>query len=470
MNKYITIAAGVIALFCCSCKKFLTQYPETQASTGTFYQTQSDFNAAVVACYSALRSHPGTELFPLVEYRSDNMFVKSYTSGSQDQYMINKFTDNSANSLIAAAWTDMFQGIFYCNQVISRIGGAAITDAAIRNQYEGEARFIRALYYFQLVRFYGGVPLADHPVDATEALTIPRSPIADVYAFIENDLTRAATLLPETYASTDLGRARASAAKALLAKVYLTEGRYTNAQGLLKDLIGNANTLGYQLVPAVANVFSISNEMNSEVMFAIRFNKSSNGGGHSAWFSIADTTISELNSTLTRGYNAADARANLLRYTKSGTVFYLNKYADSPDATTKNLGNDFIVLRYADVLLMYAECLNATAATLSTDSNDPNGALYWLNQVRTRSYPAGAVTASQYADKTGLAQLIWQERKLEFPLEGNRWFDLQRTGTAATVLNAYNITVPDYRLIYPVPNAEVEKINNASIFPQNPKY
>lgn len=454
-----------------SCEDFLTLYPEAQASTGSFYNTQSDFNAAVVACYSSLRSYPSTDVFPLVEYHSDNINVISFTTGAQDQYQISKFIDNSSNSLTAAGWNDMYNGVFNCNEVISRIGSATF-DVTKKNQFEGESRFIRAFYYFNLVRLFGDVPLVDRPITAEESLKIPRTSSSTIFQFIEDDLTKAIGLLPETYATSELGRVRASAAKTLLAKVYIAQNKFSTAQTVLKDII---TTSGYQLQPAIADVFSATKEMNKEVIFAIRYSKTLIGGGHSAWFNLSDPTTSVINQTFLTSYGSTDARANLLKYTKSGSVYYINKYFDSSDATTQTVGNDFIVLRYADVILMYAECLNETSSTLSIDPADSNGALYWLNLVRKRSNPTVPILATQYSTKDELRLIIIQERKFEFPLEGNRWFDLARTKTAnaAMSLAPYTspvITVPDYRLIYPVPNAEVEKIGDISIFPQNPNY
>lgn len=472
MKKYLFISLLLISMT--SCDDFLTLYPEAQASTGVFYKTQSDFNAAVVACYSSLRSYPSTNVFPLMEYRSDNLWMPTFTTGSQDQWQVSKFIDNSSNSLIAAGWNDMYNGIFNCNEVVSRISSATF-DATKKNQFEGEARFIRAFYYFNLVRMFGDLPLVDRPITAEESLNIPRASVSSIYLFIEDDLTKAITLLPETYATSDLGRVRASAAKTLLAKVYITQSKFAAAQPILSDII-TAN--GYQLQAAIADVFSATKEMNNEVIFAIRFSKTLVGGGHSAWFNLSDPTTSVINQTLLTSYGSTDARANLLKYTKSGSVYYINKFFDSSDATTQTVGNDFIVLRYADVLLMYAECLNETTGILSTDPMDTNGALYWLNMVRKRSNPSDPILASQYSTKDDLHSIIIQERKLEFPLEGNRWFDLARTKLADQIMSAYpialndptKISVPEYRLIYPVPNAEVEKIGNTSIFPQNPNY
>jgi hypothetical protein len=475
MKKIIIFS--LLALSLSSCNDFLDLYPESQASTGGFYKTQSDFNAAVVACYSSLRSYPTNNVFPLIEHRSDNLYMKSFTTGNQDQWQVNKFIDNSSNSLTAVGWNDMYNGIFNCNQVISRIADVTF-DEDKKKQYEGEARFIRGFYYFTLVRLFGGLPLVDKSVTAAEAYRIPRSSVESTYKFIEDDLTKAITLLPETYATADLGRVRASAAKVLLAKVYLTQAKYNSAQTLLKEVIDNSATLNYQLLPAIADVFSVTKEMNNEVVFAIRYSKTLSGGGHSAWFNLSDPTTSIVNSGLLNSYNSTDARANLVKYTKSGSVYYMNKFFDSLDATTQTVGNDFIVLRYADVLLMYAECLNETSATLSKMPDDTNGALYWLNLVRKRSDPTQLIQAAQFANKDELRALIIKERLLEFPLEGNRWFDLVRTKTANAVMSVYpvsisdatKISVPDYRLIYPIPNAEVEKVNNPEILPQNPEY
>jgi hypothetical protein len=479
------IIYGFLLSFLFSCKKsFLEVTPEDQLSSDNFYKTSSDFNTAVVAAYSGLQSYPSTEAFPLSEYRSDNLYVKTYTTGSIEQFQINKFQDNSTSSLQASAWADMYSGIERCNEVVSRIGTANFSET-LKKQYDAECRFIRGFYYFNLVQYFGDLPVVDHPITAKEALTIPRTKVADVYTFIENDLNIAAVNLPAVYSSSaDLGRVTSWAAKAVLAKVYLTQGKFSQAQSTLNDIITSG---GYRLMNTIDSAFSvntsggINNEMNKEILFAIRYQKSTAGLGHSPWFTTTDTTsVSDINPTLKSSYSSTDARLRLIRYTKNGSTFYINKYFDgSPDASTKKSGSDFIVLRYADVLLMYSECLNETG-TLSNSLTDPSMALYWLNLVRQRSNKTAPIGIDQCSSKDAVRRLIVQERKLEFTLEGIRWFDLKRTGLASEMILANSgsatgftnpvTSVPDYRLIYPVPQPEIEKINNPQILDQNQGY
>jgi hypothetical protein len=317
------------------------------------------------------------------------------------------------------------------------------------------------------VRLWGGVPLVLQPTSSQDAQNIGRSPVTDVYAAIEADLSRAATLLPATYAATDLGRATAGAAKGLLGKVYLTEKKYSQCTTVLKDLIPpGTNAYKYMLLPNIADVFSVNNKLNAEVLFAVHYDKTINGEGHGFGAYISNPSI---DPNLLNAYEAADTRRNLLNNTRVDVnTNPINKYYDTFDPPTKTVGNDYIILRYADVLLMYAEALNEVA--YSSDPNSDN--FKYLNMVRSRA-GASVLTAARLPDQMSFRNTVWQERRLELPFEFSRWFDLIRTNTAIEALQntaLTKITIQQFQLVYPIPAGQIEVIHNPAIFPQNPGY
>ena len=191
-------------------------------------------------------------------------------------------------------------------------------------------------------------------------------------------------------------------------------------------------------------------------------------GGHGMWLSLSDVTLAHFSSVLKGAYNADDKRAELIQYKKSGSTYLPVKFYDTQDVSTNQVGNDFIILRYSDVLLMYAEVLNEL--NFNTDITSKESGFYYLNKVRNRA-GMSVLTSVEVPSQEEFKKAVLHERYLEFPLEGNRWFDLVRTGTAKKAIkSAYDIDVPDFRLIFPIPSAEVEKVNNPDILPQNPEY
>ncbi|TLX75969.1 RagB/SusD family nutrient uptake outer membrane protein [Labilibacter sediminis] len=453
MKYKIIILFAVLSLYSCE-KGFLDLAPHDEANTENFYQNENDFNTALIAAYAKLQSEIGI-YFEMIEYRSDNIELSAPTAGTQDRYNLDKFEETSANGILLDAWATYYNGILRCNEVISRIKS---TDFDMKDQYDGEARFLRAFTYFNLVRFWGDVPIILAPVSPEEALNIGRSDVRKVYESIENDLLKAIDQLPSSYSGVDAGRATSGAAKALLGKVYLSQKKFADAKNILEEILGD-----YSLLSNVADVFSVNNKMNSEIIFAIRFNKEVVGEGHGGWFTVSDVSISPITDVLKDAYDASDNRKNLIEYTQSGAAFKLNKFFDESSSTTKKEGADYIILRYADVLLMYAEALNEIAY-------NPNGdAFKYLNEVHERA-GLTTFTSSDLPDQASFNAAILKERQLEFPFEGHRWFDLVRTGTAKTEMAKNGIIVDEFRYIFPVPQTEIEKMNNTDIFDQNPGY
>lgn len=462
MRKYIyTLLFISTALFSCK-KDFLTIVPQSLATDAAFYKTTADLNNAVTASYAPLQNMYGGNFISFMEVRGDNVEDLNPGGNAGTDYNIDRFLAKSDNAYIATTWGNLYDAVSRCNTALSHLD--VVDNAALKSQFEGELKFLRALHYFNIVRLWGAAPLIMKPVTANEAKTIGRSAPAELYSAIESDLNQAITLLPVTYGSTaDLGRATRGAAKALLGKVFLTEQKYSEAVNTLKDLTPiSGNAYNYALLTNVGDVFNVSNKMNAEVIFAVRYNKTIVGQGHglSQYFNQP-----ALDPKLLSDYGTTDTRRALLNtVTIDANNKPVSKYYDTYDPNTKTLGNDFIVLRYADVLLMYAEALNEVGYSAA--------AFDYLNAVRGRA-KAALYTATELPDQATFRTAVLRERRLEMPLELQRWFDLVRTRTAIAALQNSGLTpisIQAYQYLYPVPQSEIDIMKNPAIFAQNPGY
>lgn len=460
MKKLLLFGFLLAATTACQ-KDFLDLKPQSQPNAANFYKTASDFGNAVNGAYDALQSpnQYGSNFNTLLEARGDNVFDNDPSSNAGLRYNIDRFIEPTTNTLLRDTWGSLYDGINRANLILDNIDGVTF-DATLKNRYKGEAQFIRALSYFNLVRMWGKVPLVLKATTTTEARAYVRNEVSEVYAAIEKDLSDAATNLPASYTGADVGRATANAAKGLLGKVYVTQKKYPQAVAVLKDLVGGTTN---RLLPNVADVFAVANKNNAEILFAVKFKKGGLlGEGHGQWYgtSIGDN----IESSLRAAYPAGDARLALTQQVSVPSTINKvpRKYYDELSATN-DVGNDFPVLRFADVLLLYAEALNEVGYQADGE------AFRVLNLVRSRA-GAPVYTASQLATQEGFRNAVIAERRLELALEGDRWFDLVRTGRAVDALKATNITVPANRLVYPIPQSEIEVYNNPTSFPQNPGY
>ena len=281
-----------------SCKKIIDLYPESNLNTGTYYSNDAEVKAGLTACYNGMQ-RPNYREWQFTELRSDNTYMGntgSTNSFNRDLSDLDWFIPATTQDGIYQYWLDTYYNIRNCNILLQKLGiiydpaSGSISLANIdipisdenRKQYAGEALFIRAHLYFNLVRLYGGVFLVHTPISPLESKTMNRSSVADIYKFIETDLTTASTYMSsKTYsqmAAADKGRATSWAAKALLGKVYLTQNKKTEAITPLEDVRLNS---GYGLQSTYANVFSITNEVNSEILFTIRYKAGGLGLGSS---------------------------------------------------------------------------------------------------------------------------------------------------------------------------------------------
>lgn len=441
---------------------FFDLEPASSVTIDKVYKTASDYNVAVIGCYAKLQSQVNfyTEC---CEYRSDNLSLGAPTAGTQDRYDIDHFTEKPSNGILSSYWANFNNNVYRCNLLLDQIDGANFAEN-LKKQYKGEAMFIRALNYFNMYRIWGGVPATKHVVSAAEALKVARYSDEQMFDLIAGDLKEIVdnNYLPETYSSADMGRATSGAAKALLGKVYLTFHKWTEAKDVLSQLIGK-----YQLVSPIAQVFNVDNKNNNEIIFAVHFNKEIEGEGHSYWYNLTNASDdTNQTSSLLNTFPTGDTRKDLITYVQvEKTVRLMNKFYDTKSPTFKTVGNDQILLRYADVLLMYAEALNE----IQYDASEGSLALKYLNAVRQRAGISN-LTAKQLPTQEKFRKGILVERQREFPYEGQRWFDLVRMGFAKSVMAENGVEIKDYQLLFPIPQQEIEKVGNKSILWQNPGY
>lgn len=461
--KKILVLASLATLLMTSCgDSFFDLEPASSVTIDKVYKTASDYNVAVIGCYAKLQSQVNfyTEC---CEYRSDNLSLGAPTAGTQDRYDIDHFTEKPSNGILSSYWANFNNNVYRCNLLLDQIDGANFAEN-LKKQYKGEAMFIRALNYFNMYRIWGGVPATKHVVSAAEALKVARYSDEQMFDLIAGDLKEIVdnNYLPETYSSADMGRATSGAAKALLGKVYLTFHKWTEAKDILSQLIGK-----YQLVSPIAQVFNVDNKNNNEIIFAVHFNKEIEGEGHSYWYNLTNASDdTNQTSSLLNTFPTGDARKDLITYVQvEKNVRLMNKFYDTKSPTFKTVGNDQILLRYADVLLMYAEALNE----IQYDASEGSPALKYLNAVRQRAGISN-LTAKQLPSQEKFRKGILVERQREFPYEGQRWFDLVRMGFAKSVMAENGIEIKDYQLLFPIPQQEIEKVGNKSILWQNPGY
>ncbi len=448
------------AIFLFGCNDFLDLSPISVASVKNYYKNQTDIKTAVNAAYASLQSNDlyRSSYITMMEVRSDNVTDNNPGGSAGVNYDIDQFSATPTNTVIRRVWKTQYNQIYRLNNILANLD--VVDDVSLRKQFEGEAKFLRGLAYFNLVRLWGPVPLVLKPITTDDAYSYKRNPVAEVYAAIEADLTDAQQL-PKSYSGKELGRATSGAAKVLLAKVYLTEAQYSKAQVLLKDLLTNYAGV-YTLLNNIANVYAFNNEMNSEIVFAIRFSKTipdETNSTHDAYNKFI------IDPNLLKAYQSSDERRDMLNLVKVNSTYVVKKYADLPDATTKGVGFDFPLLRYSDVYLMYAEVLNELGY-----SNDENGeAFRALNTIRNRA-KAPVYKATELNNQASFRNAILNERRLEFPLENNRWFDLIRTNTAIQAMTQIGLSITKDDFLYPIPQTEIDIINNPVDFPQNPGY
>ncbi len=460
---------GILALFITlitSCTKQLDQSPITSKELSVFLKTEIEVEEYVNATYATLQfgSLYGVYLPAMAEIASDNTYDEVPANDAAIYGDMDEFKTVPANTLIADVWKNSYVAIQRCNVVLGRIDAVNFASPDTKAARTGEMKFIRALMYFNLIRFFGDVPLVtEETVDPNIFFGQGRTATTKVYAQIIKDLIEAADILPAS--TSQQGRVVKTAAQSLLGKVYLTQKDYPNAKTQLDFVI---NSAVYTLQPNTNDIFSLDKENNKEIIFAVQFASGTNGNSEGSTmyqqFSPSGTVNGAKGHNLPTKelyslYTADDKRKTTYVDVTGNGVPFSNKL--KKPTTITDGGSNFVVLRYADVLLMQAEIEN--------ELNNTSVATTLLNSIRNRAGLPNTIVTTQDELRAAIAF----ERRLELVGEGHRWFDLLRTGEAITVMNAWflsqgkPITVTEKNLLFPIPQ---NQINTDPTIKQNPGY
>ena len=473
MKKVVSMIVVLVSSLAISCSNdFINILPTSSVSVDILYKTDKDFKDALTATYSVFQDLY-QNFYVFGDIRGDDSWMQIYKNNSPSYSDL--FTITSSDGVIKSTWQDYYSAIYRANTILAKIEEAEIEAVPNKERYIGEARFLRALAYFDLVRIFGAVPAVTTPVSIEGSYRVPREPVENVYeTIIIPDFIAAESALPAKCSGDEVGRATSGAAKSLLGRVYLTKGDFLNAESKLKEV----TTMGYQLLANYEDLFDYTkSEHHSEYIFDIEYQS---GIGEGSTFTTAFfPNFSEMNEFFNitgagQEYNnptqelislfvPGDTRKEVTVGVPGGfydadSVFqtYTKKYFDSSPVRADSKAN-WKVIRYADVLLMYAEALN--------ENGKPQQAIPFLNQVRTR---AGLEGYPNTMSQTETRDAIVLERRLELSFEGVRWFDLVRTGKAYEVMKDKGMA--PYMTVFPIPLSQVQIINDPTIFPQNPGY
>lgn len=494
---YITVGLALLAALP-SCTKFIDYSPreDYQITADDYFKTPADYQTMLIGVYS-----PTQWLWavPVIgDVASDNA-----VSGGENAtdvlglQQIDDYTTIPVNSYMTEIWRACYEGINRANYLEEN---KAKLEFAGKDQVYAQAYFLRAYYYFQLVRFFGDVPLfTERRLGVSDSKSLSRAPKADVYAQIETDLRNAIASLPTTV--TEPGRATKYAAQALLGKVLLYQGSESNtakfdeAATVLEEVINGP----FSLVDNFGSIFLASGENGPESIYEIQYSNNNpfydwaNPGRGQGNFAVQHAGVRNLTggSPYAQGWSVNLPTQELAEEFETGdrrrdvTILDIEAYsAANPQfgitylvAPYKNTGlynqkyhprkgetsgqvelnylNNHRLIRLADVLLMAAEANNRKASPNTAKAQE------YLNRVRRRAF--GDDNHNITATGNALTQAIWQERRLELAMEGDRFFDLVRTGRAVQVINGF---VTGKHEVFPIPQEEID----VSEFPQNPGY
>ncbi|MDO7845266.1 RagB/SusD family nutrient uptake outer membrane protein [Hymenobacter sp. M29] len=499
-----------LGLFSAGCgEKFLAEAPTDQVTDVNFYQTQTDAIQAVNSAYSELtKEGQYNAALWAIDIMADVSGTGADDGNDGIEYkQLERFSIPATNTIVNRLWGGSFIGIQRANLVLQKVPGITNIDPAIQRRCLGEAQFLRAKYYFDLVRVYGDVPLFTKPPTSPAEVNIARTPVADVYKQIEQDLIDAYGNLDGSYTGDDLGRATKWAAAGLLAKVYITEGKKSEAAQRARDVIANS---GKTLYPNYADIFKVSNDNGSESLFEVQFISGKNTENYGYTRNQAGSAANEFfgprGKNLTpgsgygfnipeidfvNGYEAGDTR-------KAATIFVPGDvYPDGTTATTKPVAGSplgdynckkwFVgkvntniwdsplnmkVLRLGEIYLILAEAVGPTAEGLEA-----------INKVRRRAFGLPINTPSTARDLTASTpnfdDAVLRERLYELAFEMDRWFDLKRKGKLISRMTeqalylrslnkGFDRGIPTQtNLVLPIPQSELDANPGLK---QNPGY
>jgi len=481
--KRTILFLGII-LFITSCSDKLELSPASEKNVENFYQTEDQFYQAIMGCYDGVQNAMLRQNFSymMTESRSDN----SWQQIDYDDGQICRFSENSELPVLNTAWADLYEYIARCNYVLKSLENNTKLDASIKNQFEGEARFTRALFYFDLVRLYGEVPLVDKVISIDEGYSLEKSSVETIYDFIISDLKSAIDLLPDEKPSANPNRATSLAARGFLGKVYvfrsgypLYKNEWSLASTELKTVLDGVGDAGF--LNNYSDIFDISYEGGEQAVFSIGCKSGASGEGDPFPTRNAPNDIKAGDDPLMQQFGGSPYRLFLDNYilesifeeegdlrldyviqnqwinTSLDTITnqpFCRKYRSGTPAAASDWDIDWILLRYTDVYMLYAEA--------QYYQNGKSEALDILNKVRKRA-GLTELTASDIDTEDKFVDVLLKERRKEFCFENQRWFDLVRTDKALDVMKAFlahygaeaNLTSRD-QYYYPIPQQETD--------------
>jgi hypothetical protein len=512
INNKTAIIFAVTALICLSCTEdFLDHKPTSSITELSYYKNVDELEAGLVACYAAVRVRSNADMCDWVvgDIGSDDADCGSMQTDEPDLYNFSYSRQNASNWWMQWVWSAYYSIIARCNQVIDKSSGTQ-GDAAAIEKIVDQARFLRALAFYHLVTEFGDVPLVNKFLNPDE-LNLKRAPVADIWAQIESDL-KEATDLPTASEWNESGRVTSGAAYSLLGKVYLTQKKYSLANSAFYKVVASGE---YHLVNDFGFIFRHEGENCVESIFEFQHkNNIASGGnmgtssapfrlprdpgaGGQAWGYDCPTV------DLLMEFEKGDPRT-IYTFMFKGDVFpmgndtytvenewsptdYNARKAWIPWSERENVDwvdwdINYRYMRYAEVILLYAESLN--------EVNKTDSALMLVNMVRARarntpatdpqriscayplSYTGELLPDVTTTNQSDLRQAIWHEQRVELAIEGRRRNTLLRTGRFKTRMEASKgakgCTVEPNELLLPIPQAEIELSNG--VLTQNPGY
>ncbi|WP_159517999.1 RagB/SusD family nutrient uptake outer membrane protein [Sunxiuqinia indica] len=489
---------GISGSLITSCSDFLNPDPESLYTTQAFYTTQADFQLAISAVYAKQQ-----DVYDDKNYGDNRGMLHFLIARSDNSNSVNTnlydggasiFTDNSGNAPLANVWESMYVIITRCNSILIRIDDVAFDDDATKNHIKGEAYAMRGWAYDNLGKFFGGVPLiVDAEYTISETYEIGRSTQEQTFAQAVSDYKAAIALLPEGWSAEDAGRITEYAIDAALGRLYLFMNEPANAKPYLEAVV---NSGIYSLATNYEDCFTdaYDNDVTKDRVWEVQYiggltgegqgfseaNMPQGYSGDEGYALRGSSAAMQVSTDMVAAFESGDYRQTIATSDQiegTGAAGYtwctkFSRHSYQPQAAD-DWANNLPIIRYSDVLLMYAEAINATDGPTSE-------AIGYVNDVRDRA-KLPELTETQTASEESFLEAIKQERRVEFMFEGLRWFDLVRWGDFIPVMRnfldqadegngRYTNNVQAFRAIFAIPQAEMDRYDDTSVMWQNPEY
>lgn len=502
-NIFKTAAGILFIILCCSCSKnFLDKNPLDRPSSQTFWASETDVQLALTGCYSTLRGN--SSAYGGLPLNFERGYLDGLTDIGYVYWGLFSISDmslgniNATSQLPALVYTDCYKGIAACNYFLDNVDKATMVSADKIREYKGEARFLRALFYFELANSFGGVPLYKTSPATPDDAKVAQSSVQDVIAFVKEDLDSAIAVLPDTTYTN--GHAVKGSAMGIKTRVLLYNQDWAGAATLAQQIMNSGR---FSLYNDYASMFLNAGQTNNpEIMFSCEYLTPDATGVYG--YNIEYTAQVFLRQNFMDSYECTDGKSiaesplynSFNPYANRDPRFYATVRLPGEDwpgfytyatfnpsgVENKKLVDttipgdyshaylndwDFILLRYADILLMYAEAQN--------ELSGPDATVYAaIDAVRARpAVNMPPVDQSKYSTQDQVRKYIWHERAIEFAMEGLRFFDLKRWHIADTLLptivdaSGSHLVFDDRQYLWPFPQSELDVNPNLK---QNPGY